>query len=64
MIRFVIPIIASIAVSVPAMAQDANHIRIGDRLYDIRDGSYSDGVVLGGGTQSGLETVRRALVAA
>ena len=62
--RFIIPVIAGIAVSLPAVAQDANHIRIGDRLYDTRDGSYTDGVVLGGGTQSGLEKVRQALVAA
>jgi hypothetical protein len=62
--RFLIPIIAGIAFSLPAVAQDAYHIRVGNRLYDIRNGSYSDGIVLGGGSEGGLETVRQALVAA
>ena len=64
MIRFIISIITAIAVLSPALAQDANHIRVGDRLYDIRDGSYSEGIVIGGGNQSGLEKVRQALVGA
>ena len=45
---FVFPLIAGIALSVPAIAQDPYHIRVGDRVYDIGTGSYNDGVVLSG----------------
>ena len=62
--HFIIPIIAVIAVSVPAIAQDADHIRIGDRIYDIRNGSYSDGIVVGGPNEGGREAVRQALIGA
>src|SRR5215472_286695 len=64
MIKFSILIVAGIALSVPAIAQDAYHIRVGDRIYDIRDGSFDDGVVVAGSSRGGLDTVRRALVAA
>jgi hypothetical protein len=64
MIKFIIPIAAGIALSVPAMAQDANHVRVGDRLYDIRTGSSDDGIVFTGPSQDGLELVRQTLVAA
>lgn len=64
MIKFRILIVAGIALSVPAIAQDAYHIRVGDRIYDIRDGSFDDGVVVAGSSRGGLDTVRRALVAA
>ena len=62
--HFIIPIVAGIAVSVPAIAQDADHIRIGNRIYDIRNGSYSDGIALAGPSGGGVEAVRQALVAA
>ena len=48
----------------PAIAQGANQIRIGDQIYDIRTGSFSDGIVLSGPSRSGLEAVRQALVEA
>ena len=64
MVKFVIPIIAGIALSAPAIAQDAYHVRVGDRLYDIRTGSASDGVLVTGPSRDGLEKVREALVAA
>jgi Protein of unknown function (DUF3761) len=62
--RFLIPIIAGIALSLPAVAQDAYHIRVGDRLYDIRTGSSDNGTVIYGPLEGALETVRQALVAA
>jgi hypothetical protein len=62
--RYIIPIIAGIAFSTPVIGQDANHVRIGDRIYDIRNGSYSDGIVVGGGSQGGLEAVRQGLIGA
>ena len=46
--RLLIPIIAGIALSLPAVAQDAYHIRVGDRLYDIRTGSSDNGTVIYG----------------
>jgi len=64
LVKFVIPIIAGIALSAPAIAQDAYHVRVGDRLYDIRTGSASDGVLVTGPSRDGLEKVREALVAA
>ena len=48
MLKFVVPLLAGIALSVPTIAQDAYHIRVGDRLYDIRTGSSDTGVVLSG----------------
>src|ERR1700730_7547239 len=57
MLKFVFLLIAGIALSVPAIAQDAYHIRVGDRVYNIRTGSYNDGVVLSGPSGGGLETV-------
>ena len=57
MVKFVIPIIAGIALSAPAIAQDAYHVRVGDRLYDIRTGSASDGVLVTGPSRDGLEKV-------
>ena len=44
MLKFVFPLIAGIALSVPAIAQDPYRIRVGDRVYDIGTGSYNDGV--------------------
>jgi hypothetical protein len=44
--KFVFAFVAGIALSGPAMAQDAYHIRIGDQIYDIRTGSSDGGVVL------------------
>jgi len=65
MLKFVFPLIAGIALSVPAIAQDPSHIRVGDRVYDIGTGSYNnDGVVLSGPSGRGLEAVRQALIAA
>ena len=64
MLKFVFPLLAGIALSVPAMAQDAYHIRVGDRVYNIRTGSYNNGVVLSGPSGGGLEAVRQALIAA
>jgi hypothetical protein len=34
--RFLVPIIAGIALSLPAIAQDANHLRIDGQIYDLR----------------------------
>jgi Protein of unknown function (DUF3761) len=64
MLKFVFPLIAGIALSVPAIAQDPYHIRVGDRIYDIRTGSSDGGVVLSGPSGGGLEAVRQALIAA
>ena len=64
MLKFVFPLIAGIALSVPAIAQDPYHIRVGDRVYDIGTGSYNDGAVLSGPSGRGLEAVRQALIAA
>jgi hypothetical protein len=36
MIRYIIPLIAAVAASAPALAQDAYHIRIDGQIYDIR----------------------------
>jgi hypothetical protein len=63
MLKFVFPLIAGIALSVPAIAQDPYHIRVGDRVYDIRTGSSDGGVVLSGPSARGLEAVRQALIA-
>jgi Protein of unknown function (DUF3761) len=62
--KFVFAFVAGIALSGPAMAQDAYHIRIGDQIYDIRTGSSDGGVVRSGPSSGGLEKVRQALVAA
>jgi hypothetical protein len=64
MFKFVFSLLAAIALSVPAIAQDAYHIRVGDRVYDIRTGSSDDGVVLSGPSRGGLQAVREALIAA
>jgi hypothetical protein len=37
--KFMFAFVAGIALSGPAMAQDAYHIRIGDRIYINRDGT-------------------------
>jgi hypothetical protein len=64
MLKFVFPLIAGIALSVPAIAQDPYHIRGGDRVYDIRTGSSDGGVVLSDPSGGGLEADRQALIAA
>ena len=64
MVKFIILIIAGIALSAPTIAQDAYHVRVGDRLYDIRTGSASDGAFITGPSRDGLEKVREALVVA
>jgi len=53
-----------IPLSDPATAQDSYHVRVGDRVYDIRTGSSNDGIVLLGPSSGGLDAVRGALVAA
>jgi hypothetical protein len=62
--KFVFAFVAGIALSGPAIAQDADHIRIDGVIYDIRSGSSDNGVVLSGPSSGGLETVRQALIAA
>jgi hypothetical protein len=62
--RCVFAFAAGIALSGPAVAQDAYHVRVGDAIYDIRTGSSDNGVVLSGPSSSGLEKVRQALIAA
>jgi len=42
MLKFAFPLVGAIAFSVPAIAQDPYHVRVSDRVYDIRTGS-SDG---------------------
>jgi hypothetical protein len=68
--RFIIPIIAGIALSAPAKAQgvpvipvDAYHVRIGDLTYDIRTGSSDDGRALRGPSATAQELVRRVIAA-
>ena len=36
MIRYTMAMIAGIALAAPALAQDANHIRIDGQIYDLR----------------------------
>jgi hypothetical protein len=36
MIRYTMAMIAGIALTAPALAQDANHIRIDGQIYDLR----------------------------
>jgi hypothetical protein len=57
-------LIVGIVLSSPAIAQDADHIRIGNRIYDIRNGSYTEGAIVAGGSIGGLQTAREALVEA
>jgi hypothetical protein len=49
--KFMFAFVAGIALSGPAMAQDVYHIRVGDRVYDIRTGLSDGGVVLSGPVQ-------------
>jgi hypothetical protein len=64
LIKYIIPIIAGIGFAAPALAQNANHVRVGTQLYDIRTGSSIDGIALRGPSQTGLDAVRLALVEA
>jgi hypothetical protein len=65
--RFIIHIIAGMALSAPAIAGeqeipvtpvDAYHVRIGDLTYDIRTGSSDDGRALRGPSATARELVR------
>jgi hypothetical protein len=53
MAKFIIPIVAVIALLVPAIAQDSYHIRVGDTIYDIRTGSSDNGKVVAGALEVG-----------
>jgi hypothetical protein len=68
--RFIVAIIAGVALSAPAKAQerpvipvDAYHVRVGNLTYDIRTGSSDDGSVLRGPSAAGQEIVRQVIAA-
>jgi len=70
MSKFIVPVIAGIALSTPAIAQqipvvlvDAYHVRIGDLTDDIRTGPSDDWTVLRGPSPAGQELVRQVIAA-
>jgi hypothetical protein len=55
--------LAARAQEIPVVPVDANHVRIGDVVYDICSGSSSDEIVFRGPSPTGQELVREVITA-